>query len=60
MIGLKNTGSVVAIAVLYGYFAGMCRFQSSLEFYMAEALHQVIALTAPFLATLADDLSELG
>ena len=27
MIGLENAQGVVAIAVLYGYFAGMCRFR---------------------------------
>lgn len=43
MILLKTTASVVVIAVLFGYFAGM-----------------FIALTAPFLAILADDISELG
>ena len=31
-----------------------------IKFYITESLHQVIALTVPFLATLADDLSELG
>ncbi|RDB15653.1 Riboflavin transporter MCH5 [Hypsizygus marmoreus] len=43
MIGLRTAASVVVLAVLYGFFAGM-----------------YIALIAPLLALLSDDISELG
>jgi hypothetical protein len=33
MIGLKTTGSVVTIAILYGYFAGMCRVDRAMKIY---------------------------
>lgn len=38
MAGLKTTGSVVAIAILYGYFAGICKLRSNHWFYAVEAV----------------------
>ncbi|KIJ57087.1 hypothetical protein M422DRAFT_198467 [Sphaerobolus stellatus SS14] len=43
MIGINSVTSIVVIAVIYGYFAGV-----------------FIAMNAPFVANLADDISEIG
>lgn len=62
MIGLKSVVSVVIIGVLYGFFAGSCEFifKGVDSDPHDVSLRVVVSLTAPLMAVLTDDMSELG
>lgn len=61
MILIKSAVSVIVIAVFYGFFAGMCKSGSTILLFTFYDLSCTdIALLAPLLAVLADDLSEIG
>ena len=64
MIGLKDIAGATLIAVLFGYFAGLCEqrhYYSSAIYLMTEVLlFTDVALSSPIMIELTDDFSEIG
>jgi hypothetical protein len=61
MIGLSNQASVVALGVVYGYFAGICKYFSSGPVKSFTWLTCTgAAMAAPLFAMFTPDVSEIG
>lgn len=59
MIGLDSAASVVLIAIFYGWFAGIGTSSRSNSAHVSQVL-TVLALMAPMLTILTEDMSQLG
>ena len=60
MIALKSVASVVAIGILYGFWAGVCVYTSPLFWLFINLRNAVVTLMAPLVAVLTENMEELG